>query len=111
MNRKIEALARLAPAAFDAHNVLLVLKLTAQERLETCLAELTAALEQELVGASADNGAGRGGGSPLDIAAPGHKARGGWFGAGFGAAHFDAAFEATAHRYDGLFRGFEGDTY
>ena len=46
MNRKIEALARLAPAAFDAHNVLLVLKLTAQERLETCLAELTAALEQ-----------------------------------------------------------------
>ena len=66
---------------------------------------LTAALEQELVGASADNGAGRGGGSPLDVAAPGHKARGGWFGAGFGAAHFDAAFEATGHRYDGLFRG------
>lgn len=66
---------------------------------------LTAALEQELVGASADGSAGRGGGSPLDIDAPGHKARGGRFGAGFGAAHFDAAFEATGHRYDGLFRG------
>jgi hypothetical protein len=66
---------------------------------------LTAALEQELVGASADGSAGRGGGSPLDIDAPGHKARGGRFGAGLGAAHFDAAFEATGHRYDGLFRG------
>ena len=45
MAQKIAALSRLAPAALDATQLLKVLKLASQDRLDACAAELDAAIE------------------------------------------------------------------